>query len=65
MGRSAEQGRSDDGEDVIRRRLEVYFESTAPLTALYAKRGLLVQVSGMGVVEDVSGRVLAALGVTP
>jgi adenylate kinase len=50
---------------VIRRRLEVYFESTAPLTALYAKRGLLVQVSGMGVVEDVSGRVLAALGVTP
>ncbi len=63
--RSAEQGRSDDGEDVIRRRLEVYFESTAPLTALYEKRGLLVQVSGMGAVEEVSGRVLAAIGVNP
>jgi adenylate kinase len=61
--RSVEQGRSDDGEDVIRRRLELYFDATAPLTALYEKRGLLVQVSGMGPVEDVSGRVLEALGV--
>ena len=61
--RSADQGRSDDGEDVIRRRLEVYFEATAPLTALYEQRGLLVRVSGMGAVEDVSGRVLEALGV--
>jgi adenylate kinase len=61
--RSADQGRSDDGEDVIRRRLEVYFESTAPLIALYEERGLLVRVSGMGAVEDVSGRVLEALGV--
>jgi adenylate kinase len=61
--RAADQGRSDDGEDVIRRRLEVYFEATAPLTALYEQRGLLVRVSGMGAVEDVSGRVLEALGV--
>ena len=61
--RSADQGRSDDGEGVIRHRLEVYFEATAPLTELYEKRGLLVRVSGMGAVEDVSGRVLEALGV--
>lgn len=61
--RSEEQGRSDDGEDVIRRRLEVYFEATAPLIALYEGRGLLLQVSGMGAVEDVSARVLEALGV--
>lgn len=63
LGRSAEQGRSDDGEVVIRRRLELYFEATAPLTALYEKRGLLVRVSGIGTVEDVSVRVLEALGV--
>lgn len=61
--RSSEQGRTDDGEEVIRRRLEVYFEATAPLTAIYADRGLLVKVSGIGAVDDVSHRVLEALGV--
>ena len=61
--RSAEQGRADDGELVIRRRLEVYFESTAPLTEVYRSRGLLVQVSGMGSVPEVSSRVLDALGI--
>jgi len=62
LKRAAEQGRSDDTEDVVRRRLEIYFEQTAPLTALYAQQGLLVQVDGMGSVEDVTARVLAALG---
>src|SRR5690625_3900804 len=51
LGRAAEQGRSDDTEDVIRRRLEVYAEQTAPLTRIYAERGLLVQVT-----EDVIRR---------
>ncbi len=60
--RAAEQGRTDDTEDVIRRRQEVFAEQTAPLTALYASAGLLVQVDGMGSVEDVTARVLAALG---
>lgn len=63
LKRSAEQGRSDDTEDVIRRRLEVYFEQTAPLTAVYGERGLLVQVDGMGTVDEVSARIFAALGV--
>ena len=61
--RAAEQGRSDDTEDVIRRRQEVYAEQTAPLTAVYEAQGLLVRVDGMGAVEDVTARVLAALGV--
>lgn len=60
--RAQEQGRADDTEDVIRRRLEVYAEQTAPLTALYAERGLLVQVDGMGAVEDVTARLLEVLG---
>ncbi len=59
--RALEQGRADDSEDVIRRRLEVYAEQTAPLTALYSDRGLLVQVDGMGEVADVTARLLAAL----
>lgn len=59
--RAAEQGRADDTEEVIRRRLEVYAEQTAPLLALYASRGLLVQVDGMGAVDDVTARVVAAI----
>jgi adenylate kinase len=61
LGRAKEQGRADDTEDVIRRRLEVYEEQTAPLTALYKSRGLLVQVDGLGSVEDVTARISAAL----
>lgn len=59
--RAAEQGRADDTEDVIRRRLEVYFAQTAPLTALFEQRGLLVQVDGMGSVDDVASRIHAVL----
>ncbi len=60
--RAAEQGRSDDTEAVIRRRQEVFAEQTAPLIAAYAAQGVLVQVDGMGSVDDVTARVLAALG---
>jgi adenylate kinase len=61
LGRAIDQGRADDTEDVIRRRLEVYEEQTAPLTALYKSRGLLVQVDGLGSVEEVTARISAAL----
>ena len=62
--RAADQGRADDTEEVIRRRLEVYAEQTAPLLALYASRNLLIQVDGMGEISDVTARVLAALNVS-
>ena len=61
LGRAQEQGRADDTEEVIRRRLEVYEEQTAPLTALYKSRGILVQVDGLGSVEEVTARISAAL----
>lgn len=61
--RAAEQGRSDDTEDVIRRRLEVYFEQTAPLIAAYDAQGLLVRVDGLGQIDDVTARVVGALGI--
>ncbi len=60
--RAQEQGRADDTEDVIRRRLEVYAEQTAPLTAVYEARGILVRVDGMGSVDEVTARLLIALG---
>jgi adenylate kinase len=62
LKRSAEQGRADDTEDVIRRRLEIYAEQTAPLTQVYAEQGLLVQVDGIGEVAEVTARVLSVLG---
>jgi adenylate kinase len=63
LNRAKEQGRADDTEDVIRRRLEVYAEQTAPLTSLYGSRGLLVQVDGLGAIDEVTGRVFSALGI--
>ena len=35
---------------------------TAPLTDVYAERGLLVEVDGLGAVDEVTERVIAALG---
>jgi adenylate kinase len=61
LGRAAEQGRADDTDVVIRRRLEVYHEQTAPLADHYAGRGLLVRVDGIGAVGEVTERLLAAL----
>lgn len=68
LQRAIEQGRADDTEDVIRRRLEVYEEQTAPLISIYAARGLVVMIDGLGEVNDVTGRILEALdarGLTP
>ena len=61
LNRAIEQGRADDTEDVIRRRLEVYEEQTAPLINTYAARDLVVTVDGLGAVDEVTGRILAAL----
>ena len=55
------EGRSDDTEPVIRRRLEVYADSTAPLTDFYRGRGLLAQVDGLGDIDEVSERLVAAI----
>jgi adenylate kinase len=61
LKRAQIEGRSDDTEDVIRRRLEVYAEQTAPLTDLYSRRGLVRRVDGMGEVDDVTDRLVKAL----
>jgi len=61
MNRSSQQGRADDNEEVIRRRLEVYEEQTAPLTQLYKTRGVLVNVDGLGEVPDITERIFTAL----
>ncbi|WP_137725393.1 adenylate kinase [Prescottella subtropica] len=54
------RGRADDTEDVIRNRMRVYREETAPLLDHYADQ--LVTVGAVGAVEEVNARALAALG---
>lgn len=60
--RAIEEGRSDDTEDVIRNRLRVYAEQTAPVAGHYANRGQLREVDGMGSVEEVNKRMRETLG---
>ena len=55
------EGRSDDTEQVIRERQAIYRKETAPLAELYGQRGLLVQVDGMGEVDEVTTRIEEAL----
>jgi adenylate kinase len=61
IGRAQTEARSDDGEQVIRRRLAIYAEQTAPLARVYSERGLLHQVDGLGEIPQVTARVLAVL----
>jgi adenylate kinase len=61
-GRSSEQGRTDDTEDVMRNRLELYARETAPLIQVYGARGILVSVDGIGLIDDVTGRIVDGLG---
>ena len=55
------RGRADDNEAVIRNRLEVYREKTAPLISFYRDKGLLVAVPAHGSVEEITDRIRAVL----
>jgi len=54
--------RADDREDVIRERLRVYHESTAPLLGLYRSRGNLAEVNGVGSPDAIFEKLRAAMG---
>jgi adenylate kinase len=60
--RAEEQDRAeDDDEDAIRRRLELFDRETEPLLDFYDGKGLLVSVDAEGDVDEVTGRIAAAL----
>lgn len=61
LNRAIEQGRADDTEEVIRHRLDVYEEETAPLISVYTARDLVITVDGLGEVADVTNRIVDAL----
>lgn len=61
LGRAEIEGRADDNEDTIRRRMEVYAGQTAPLLFHYESKGVLVEVEGTGAVDEVRERMLHAV----
>ena len=65
LERAKTEGRADDTEEVVRRRQEVYAEETEPLIEIYRGRGMLVEVDGMGEVDEVTKRIFDALDVVP
>ena len=61
LRRADAEGRSDDTEGVIRHRLKLFAEQTAPLAEIYEGRGLLTRVYGVGPVAEVAARMLAVV----
>jgi adenylate kinase len=61
LKRAEIEGRADDNAETIKHRMKVYADSTGPLLAVYAERGLLVEVASVGSIEEVAGRITAAL----
>jgi adenylate kinase len=59
--RAQVEGRADDTPEVIRRRLEVYESQTAPLIDVYAARGLVARIDGLGEIADVTARIVESL----
>ncbi|WP_042387000.1 adenylate kinase [Streptacidiphilus melanogenes] len=53
--------RSDDSEETVRTRLEVYHTETEPIIEYYAKQGLVTTISALGKVDEVTERAIAAL----
>jgi len=61
IGRAAAEGRSDDNEDTIRTRMQVYQEQTRPLLDYYRAAGKLHRVNGVGTEDEVHERIADVL----
>lgn len=61
LKRAELEGRADDNAETIRNRMVIYTEATDPLLQTYRDRDLLVEVDGIGGIEEVGQRITAAL----
>jgi adenylate kinase len=61
LARAGQAGRTDDTADVIRHRLQVFAETTRPLVAYYAERGILVAVDADQAPGSVTAEIEAQL----
>jgi hypothetical protein len=60
-GRAREEHRSDDAEETVRHRLEVFAAQTHPLVDYYQRRGILVRINAVGPVDAISEEIFATL----
>ncbi len=61
LKRAEIEGRADDNEDTIRERMRVYDKETAPLLEFYGSRDRLIEVDGMGSIDEVEERIRKSL----
>lgn len=59
LKRADEEGRSDDNEETVRRRLEVYEADTAPLVDFYSDS--VLTINGTGTVDEILSRIMISL----
>lgn len=59
--RAADQGRTDDTEEVIANRLAIYERETAPILDVYRERGIVATIDGVGTLDEIADRITAAL----
>lgn len=59
--RARDQGRTDDTEEVIANRLAIYERETAPILGVYHTRGIVDEIDGVGSLDEITDRILAAL----
>ncbi|WP_029151041.1 adenylate kinase [Microbacterium indicum] len=59
--RAAEQGRSDDTEEAVAKRLSIYESETAPIIDLYEPRGIVDRIDGVGELDEITERIMSAL----
>ncbi len=64
VARALGRGREDDREEVVRERLKVYRQKTAPLVDFYEVKGLLRRIDGDQSIDSVAGQVRSSLGET-
>ena len=60
-GRAQAEGRADDNPESVRKRLQVYNDSTAPVIGFYEGRGTLARIDGVGSMDEITARIQAAL----
>lgn len=61
LNRGKLTGRSDDNEETIKKRLDVYHNQTAPLIDWYENEGIRHHVEGLGTVDEIFGRICAVV----
>jgi adenylate kinase len=60
-GRAQAEGRKDDHPETVRQRLDVYRQQTAPVVEHFRQLGELVEVDGVGSMDEVYARIVAAV----